>query len=325
VKHLFVIDPFSFRGKREKMEHVIDDIHDFFLDYAPDDYEVRISRFPRDASGFIFSMGEALPEDEILRVYAVGNTGILFDCLNGVMHFKNMELASIPYGKPNNFVRGFGKKNIELFRDISRQAAAATIPIDVMSVGGNYALSFCCIGVEPEIWQKTLRIQKYIEKGGRLGRWLSEALYGFLFYPGSLIAFFNRKILSQHYEVTIDGKKVEGRFRAISIFNTAFYGGNKHPLSCALPVDGILDMLLTASGGILRTYSIFPLYIRGRFAEIPECSYHQARQIEIHSDTPLHIDLDTEVFFDNEFIMKLLPGALKFVDATGQGYQGECK
>jgi diacylglycerol kinase family enzyme len=165
-------------------------------------------------------------------------------------------------------------------------------------------------------------MQESLEKGGRFVQWLSEILYGLLFALAVASVFFNRKVLNQRYEAVCDGKRFTGSFRGISIFNSPFYGGDKHPLPCAMPNDGRLDMLLTTAGGILRTFMIFPFFMSGRYAECPEFTYQQVRQVEIHSDAPLQINLDGEVFFDTEFSLELLPAALKFADATGHGYGG---
>jgi diacylglycerol kinase family enzyme len=322
MKHLFIVNPESFRYKRGEMDEVIAGIHDFFREFAPDDYDIRISRFPRDAVGYIISLGKALPEDITLRVYAVGGDGILFDCLNGLINCRNMELAAIPYGRINDFVRGFGKKSIKLFRDISLQAVSPGIPIDVIRCGNNYALNFCSIGVEGKTARNAFHIREWLEKNGPLTTWLCDQEYEIIYYVGAILSFFNKQILRQRYKMDIDGESITGNFRAISIFNGTFYGGGCSPLPKAMPNDGKLDVLLTPGGGILKSLLEFPFFISGRHSKLPGCRYIQARRVKIHSDIPMHIDLDNAVFFENDFSLELMPGAVKFIDVTGQGYLG---
>ncbi|MDR0624169.1 MAG: acylglycerol kinase family protein, partial [Treponema sp.] len=108
MHHLFILNPKSFRRARE-MDSLISSIDSYFKSVNQDNYKLYISRFPRDAIGAIRMFMAGIPEDSRVRVYAAGGDGILFDCLNGVVGFENAELAIMPFGITNNFVRSFGE------------------------------------------------------------------------------------------------------------------------------------------------------------------------------------------------------------------------
>jgi diacylglycerol kinase family enzyme len=256
-------------------------------------------------------------------VYAVGGDGILFDCLNGLTGLGNAELAAVPYGRTNNFVRGFGKKNKALFRDLSRQLDSPAVPVDVMRCGDNYALNYCAVGLEAEAVRYAGKVREQMETGNALNQWLSGRLNTFLCFMGSLVALRVKKLLRPKYEVTIDGENTAGFYRGLSVFNGSFYGGNLHPVSSALPDDGILDMLFIRSKGVLRTYSKLPFYVTGRYKMFPgSFSFKRGRKINVRSDAPMILSIDGEVFYESALTLELLPAAVRFVDAGGQGYSG---
>jgi len=133
IMHLFILNPISF-WNMWKQTQVLNRIQSFFSTIDNNDYAIHISRFPRDAASFIPVFARALPKGTVLRVYAIGGDGILFDCLNGVMGIENAELASIPYGRTNDFIRGFGKNEDVFFKRLALQYNAPTIPL------GRYSL-----------------------------------------------------------------------------------------------------------------------------------------------------------------------------------------
>ena len=323
IKHLFIINPKSFWNKA-KQNNVVAGIHHFFREIDNKDYEIHVSRFPRDAVGFIPLYARDLPNETVLRVYAVGGDGILFDCLNGIMGLAHVELASIPYGYTNNFVRGFVDKNNKiLFRNIARQYYAPTIPIDVMRSGNNYALNYCTVGIEAETVRCATRMRERIKKDNSMPQWLCRRLYTLFFFLGGLAAGGDKNIMYQRYDVTLDGESFGGVYQGFSVFNGSYYGGGLRPISSAVPDDGILDVLSIRSSGALQTGFLYPFYVSGRYKVFPQhFVLKRSRKISIHSEDMLVISMDGEVFFEPEFEIELLPAAVQFVDAGRSEYRG---
>ncbi|MCL2138153.1 MAG: hypothetical protein FWH41_01320 [Treponema sp.] len=321
-KHLFILNPKSFWHKW-KQEQAIAKIHKFFTTIGNNNYEIYISRFPRDAIGFIARFAKELPDDCHLRVYAVGGDGILFDCLNGIMGLKNAELAVLPYGRTNNFIQGFGKNSKPLFRDIQQQYNSSSIPLDVIRCGNTYALSYCVIGVEAEAIRYADKIRRKMVKGNLFSQWLCRVSYKIHYFIGALIACLDINLFRQKYELEISGDKTFGSFCGIASFNCSYYGGTLHPLSKAMPNDGLLDVLIIKGNGPLRTFSLFPFYVYGQYHLFKKnFIFKQGSKIKVHSDSSIIYSMDDFVFFDRELEIELLPGALRFIDAGKQGYIG---
>lgn len=322
IKHLFIINPKSF-WKKTKQNYVVAKIHQFFREMENSEYEIYVSRFPRDAVGFIPQFAKNLPGKTILRVYAVGGDGILYDCLNGIVGLKNAELAAIPYGQTNNFVQGFDKNDRFSFRLLSQQYNAPAIPMDIMRCGTNYALNYCCIGVEAEAIHRAAKMREKLGKTNALNRWICRRFYLPFFFMCGFAACADKQLLHQRYEIAFDEERLSGNFAGISIFNGSYYGGHLHPMSNAMPNDGILDILALRIQGSIRTFISYLIYAFGGYKMfsrnlIPK----RGKNITIHSDTILEISIDGIVFFESEFEVEILPGAIKFVDAGRHGYKG---
>jgi len=118
MKHVFVFDPKAFYNQQWKMDNILDGIGQFFRTQESPDFSIQFSRYRRNAIGIIQEEAEKAKSGSVIRVYAVGGEEILFDCLNGVAHFHNTQLASIPFGESNDFIKIFGEDKIESFRDI---------------------------------------------------------------------------------------------------------------------------------------------------------------------------------------------------------------
>jgi hypothetical protein len=80
------------------------------------DCSIHVSRYLRDAIGVISKYRSGVPEGAVVRVYAVGGDGILFDCLNGIVGLRGVELGALPYGNTCDFPRAFGEEALPLFR-----------------------------------------------------------------------------------------------------------------------------------------------------------------------------------------------------------------
>jgi diacylglycerol kinase family enzyme len=319
MKHLFIVNPRSFLGKYS-MEPIIAGIREVFQ-MRESDCVIHISRFSRDAIAVIRNYVRDAPDEEIVRVYAVGGDGILFDCLNGVVGLPNAELAIVPYGRSNDTVRAFGDDVFEQFRNIGLQAVSPAIPTDIIYCGTNYALNFCSVGLETDAIMKTNNINQHFENSSGWLRRLNHYMYPFLLYIGAIQAAFNKIVVNQYYNVTIDGEDFSGCYGGINIANGPCYGGDKCPVITAMPNDGFLDALFLMHKNPLRTLRKMVPYTMGKYAKYPnDLIWKRMRKVTINSELPLFIDLDGETFFDNNITVEVIPGAVKIVAVNGLDY-----
>ena len=117
MKHIFVFDPKSFFRLEWKMDIILDSIGEFFRTQEKPDFSIQYSRYRRNVISIITEEIEKVQPGEIVRVYAIGGNEIIFDCLNGVSVFPDMQLAVIPFGNENDFLRIFGEENFDFVAD----------------------------------------------------------------------------------------------------------------------------------------------------------------------------------------------------------------
>jgi len=183
-------------------------------------------------------------------------------------------------------------------------------------------MNYLIVGLEADAVRRAGKKREQMEKGSFFNQWLSRRLYTFFYFTGSLAAYFGRNLPKRKYEIEIDGKNADGFYWGVSFFNGSFYSENLHPLKLTMPYDGNLDMIFIRDKGLL-TYLLYPFYMTGNYKLFPNIfSWKQGRKINIRSDEPLIVSMDDEIFYMSELSVELLPSAVKFVDASEQGYIG---
>ncbi|MDR2792038.1 MAG: hypothetical protein LBB61_00025 [Treponema sp.] len=314
MKHVFVFNPKSFTPKTQ-MDYIIDTIGQFFRTQEKPHFSIQISHFPRDAIGIIKREIMTADENETVRVYAVGGDGILFDCLNGIIGLPNMELASVPYGKTNDFIRVFGEDKTHLFRNIGALVSAKTLPTDVIAFGNNYAINTLTIGMES---RAVIKMSNFSKKYPMLLNRFTF-LYNVFLTAGGITVLFDHDILYRQYNIIIDSVDFSGEYSSINIANGPCYGGNKSVMPIARPDDGILHTLLFKPLSVLSTLFVLPNYIKGKTPS--NCKLIQAKKLEIRSELPLEIQADGEIFFDTSITVEVKPGAVHFAAVDNLTYK----
>jgi diacylglycerol kinase family enzyme len=281
---------------------------------------VHISRYPRDAIGVIHKFVTSFLAETVVRVYAVGGDGILFDCLNGIVGLPNTELAIMPYGISNDFLSSFGEENAPQFRDIAKQVKAGTIKTDILCCGSNYAMNFCSVGVEAASILYTLRLLRIFDRAIRLSR----RVVPFLYAVGGVFAILNKRYREQRYRISLDGERVDGDYTTVNIANGPYYGGGMCAAAEASPNDGFMDALFLKKGSALRILRMLPQYLRGGYLKYPAFfNYNRVRRVEISSDALLTVNLDGEMFFDTNITVEIIPQAVDVVAVDALEYRSK--
>jgi YegS/Rv2252/BmrU family lipid kinase len=314
MKHIFLINPRSF-SKKNRLEDFTAAVEGYFAGRPETRYAIHISRYPRDAIRIIHLETETSGYQELLRIYAVGGDGILFDCLNGMVNLPNAELGAIPYGKLNDFVRAFGEGNNPLFRNIDAQVTAPAIPTDVIYCGSNHVLNVCTIGGE----SSTLIPMTYLNRKYRKIFDRFPWIYRFVYYFGGVIKVFNHELMNQYYTISIDGEDYSGNYSTINIANGPCYGGTLCAQPQAVPNDGLLDVILVNNVGILKSLVLLPAYLHGKTPAV--CTTRRIKKMEVRSPKPLIIELDGELFYDTNLTIEVVPQAIKFITPNRVSYQ----
>ncbi|MCL2269894.1 MAG: hypothetical protein FWC24_00985 [Treponema sp.] len=317
MKHVFIIEPAAFYDQQWRMDNLLDSIGQFFRTQEKPNFSTLVSHFPRDAIKLIQKQVDEAEEYETVRVYALGGDSLLYDCLNGITGLPNIELAVVPFGDTNSFIRVFGEKKAELFKDIPSLAESDTIiPTDIIAVGNNFAINGCSVGLTPALAMQKKDTRMKLSKG--IGRFF----VGFWYILYSLTSLFSKELTARQYKITIDDDDYSGTYSLVNVMNSPYFGRGKTAL--ALPGstldDGLLDVLLFKSVNSLATHWFLNNYSRGNMPS--NCVCLQAKKIEIKSERPMWIQADNEFFVDTHITFEVVPEGVRIAAPNGLTYQG---
>jgi diacylglycerol kinase family enzyme len=313
MKHVFVIDPEAFSGQQWRMDGLLDVIGQHFRTQEKPDFTTVVSKFPRESLGVIQKQVDEAGGDTV-RVYAIGGDAILFDCLNGIAGLPNMELAAMPYGHANTFIRSFGEGKAELFRNIAAITSAPTVPTDVIEVGNTCALSGCSVGFAAAVVIKLREME-----GAKLARGLGRAVAGLRRFLANVSFMLDKAIMNRQYKIEIDSKDYSGAYSLVSIANAPYFGRRKAPIPESAPDDGYLDVVLFKSGALLSTLVSFRRYSKGRMPS--NCVHVKAKKVEMQSDKPMWIQTDSEYLMDTSVTFEAVPEGARVVAVDGLKYR----
>jgi len=316
MKHVFVFDPKAFYNQQWKMDNILDNIGQYFRTQGKPDFSIQFSHYRRNAIVIIQDEAEKAKPGDIVRVYAIGGEEVLFDCLNGVAHFPNMELAIVPYGESNNFLKIFltdkNEDKLEIFNDIPALINSDTISTDVIRWGVNYTLNSCYIGMNSAFTKRLKDLKEKVNKSSFL---LLSKITAFLNF---ILTSFDRQFAAKQYTITIDNVDYSGNYSLIHAANTPYHSGKKTGLSDATPNDGLLDIVLIKSAMPLTTLSSLRKYSKGKRAK--NCVFVQGKNLSVQSKTPMWIQMDNEYIHDDSVNLSIVHNAIQLVVPDGFSY-----
>jgi diacylglycerol kinase family enzyme len=308
MRHLFIVNPKA-RLLKGRTEDIVREIRIFFGNYPQIKYSLHVTRWKRDAVGF--TRRYVSGAEEIVRVYAVGGMGTLFEVINGVIGMPNVQIASWPFGLDNSFLYYFGADRMELFRSLRNLVFSRVAAFDLIRCGNNYGICSGFMGLEA---RAALDGDRLIDSVNFTIPWSVRALHPGGFYMAAAIYHGLKKDRAQSYHVMIDGMPVHGIYTSILVANQPYYSKKMRPAMEAEPDDGILDIYLTRPVPRIKFFRIAADYAQGRYYKWPNSiSHFRGKGISVSSDQMMTICIDGEIFFDASIEYEAIPRAVDFV------------
>lgn len=300
MKHLFLINPNA--GKGKAFETVMPKIKEATAERNMD-YKVYVSKSSQDTHDYCKKIGES---GEKTRIYACGGDGTIYDIVNAIYGYNNVEFAAVPLGSGNDFIRIFGTK--EQFMDIGAQIDGTAIKIDAIKCGDRIAVNQCSMGFDAEVCSKQADFKKL--------PWLT----GESAYTASLFYCLKSKT-SNRFTITIDdGEPITDNFVFAFCGNSRFYGGGYQAAPYAVPDDGLLDFSIVRAMKIPRLVTQIGNYKKGRHFKWPETTYVRGKKMTVHSDIPASVNVDGECDLVTDSTFEIIPSAFSFVIPTTSSY-----
>jgi YegS/Rv2252/BmrU family lipid kinase len=298
MRNLFIINPAAGKtmGKVALIRDMIAQFANAFPDVPHDVYETKRCR-----DSILFIRKYIAQSNETFRIHAIGGTGTLFEVINSIVGFKNVEVASYPFGNTNCFIKYFGMKNIHLFASYEKQVFGKAHPMDVIRCGNNYGISFGMAGMEAHA---NVLGDQWIRKGVPV-----DVAYTL---AGALQLLHGNA--AQEYTIDIDGKRIDGHFISILVANTPCYGKRMKPAIDAHPDDGLLDVYTIKNAYKRKLMTSIPRYVSGNYRKLPDLVKHyKAKKIRLSSEHTMCMNVDGEHFYGTSIDYEVIPQAIRFV------------
>jgi diacylglycerol kinase (ATP) len=306
MKHIFILNPAA--GKKQAstlfLPQIIKTAKSMEIDY-----EIHRTVGIGDGEHFVRSRCEAEAESDkksILRFYACGGDGTFNEVVNGAFGFENAEVAMIPAGTGNDFVRNFDDH--DAFYDIKRQILGKAVKVDLIRYGNRitpakYGINMFNIGLDSEVVEKTASIKKFLISGS------------FSYALGVGIAFMQKEgtILSIDFD---DGVKYEGEVLLVSIANGSYYGGGFKAAPYARLDDGFMDVSIVKNISRSTFLKLIGKYRNGTYLEVPDIekiiTYKRCKHLKITPKSEMKLCTDGELSLTGNTTFEIIPQALNF-------------
>jgi diacylglycerol kinase family enzyme len=304
MKHLFVINPQAeqIAGHVDELE---EHIKSFFFVNPREEYSIHKCRWKRDASGFTRRTINDAPE--IIRVYALGGSGTLFEVINGTVGMPNAQVAWYPLGNNNSLLYTFGSsEKIAPFQSLQNLCFSRVVTLDTIKAGKHYMITNAFIGAEAEVSKTGESLTKRIP--------FSKNFY-------YLVREYLRPVFQAHtqfYRFKTENISEEGEFYSILLTNVPAYGMGFQPASDAVFNDGYMDIYAIKPMPWKKSPMIISDYLKGCYNKWPEyISHYRCKKFHISSNTAMTISLDGELFYDMSLDFEICPASVNFVCPPG--------
>ena len=297
MRYIFYINPAAGKGKEQQV--IIDSINEYFSK-REEDYKIYITEAIGDATAH--AEKQAQTGDKI-RMFAVGGEGAVFEVLNGIIGYDNVELGVIPCGSANDFLKFFNSR--DSFLDIDRQIGGESVTMDVIKAGDKYCLNGCSVGMDAVVARNMVKFRRLPFVSGSLA------------YNLAIFKTFLGK-LGITANISVDGKAPQEKNCLFAVIaNAPYYGGGYKGAPDAVPFDNKLDFTLVDNISKLKILKFISVYKKGKHKSLDFCTLENCSSMEFTAEKPIPVNLDGEIIETDHMKFKLVKGAVKFIVPQG--------
>ena len=294
MKHIFVINHAAGQGK--VLDFIRPEIEEVCQKYSLN-CEIHVTE--KAGEGIEYVRNKAATGEEI-RFYACGGDGTLYDVVNGAFGYKNVQVAVVPLGSGNDFIRLFGTK--EEFLNLDDQVNGVPVEFDVIKCDDEIAINQCSMGMDAEVCAMQGKIKKLPLVTG-------EGAY----YIGCLYAIIRK--FKNRFTYSIDGGEKKTKDCLFCFCgNSRWYGGGFMAAPLALPEDGLLDFVIVESRvSRPKLLTLLNKYKRGEHLDWDITEFTRGKKLVIHSDKPAAVNVDGEIKYVTDTSFEIIEKGITYV------------
>lgn len=301
MKHIFIINPTAGKGK-------------FYAEIKPKieecckrngvDYEIVATKGPRDGVEIVKSRAAS---GEEMRFYACGGDGTLYEIVNGAYGFKNAQVAVIPLGSGNDFIRLFGTK--EDFLNLDNVVNGVPVELDVIKCGDEIAINQCSMGMDAEVCARQADFKKLPLMSGETA------------YAAAAVYSLARKVKNTFTISVDDGEPFTWDCIFCVSGNSRWYGGGFKACPDAMPDDGLLDFILVEKKcNRIKLLTLLNKYKAGLHTDWDMTHVVRGKKLRIQCARPAAVNVDGECSYVQDCTFEIVERGITFVVPKGSDF-----
>jgi len=298
MRHVFILNPKA--GKNEGALSLQGQIEAYFAVHPGKEYAIHIT----DGVGAATRL--AAQECAVggpVRLYAGGGDGTLQETANGIpLDCTDVELAAIPCGSGNDYVRTFGSS--EAFLNLADLIEGQAVPVDAIHCGDRISLNIASIGLDASVGHK---MQKYKNL---------PAVSGSMAYNIAVVDVICHPIgVDMIIEMDTEEGVVrrQGKYLMTLAANGRFYGGGYQGAPTALANDGLLEFVLVKKISRFEIPFVLGKYKAGAHEGVKCIETLRGTAMRVQATKPMMCNIDGECFATDAMSFRVLPNAFRFV------------
>lgn len=306
-RHIFILNPAAGQGKAFSLE---DDIIKTGMRLGID-VEIYKTKEVLDAQVEAVRLAKSATHQSPVRLYACGGDGTVNEVLNGIVGYDNVELAIIPTGTGNDFIRNFGE--IATFLNLEKQMLGTAKKVDVISYKSStdsyssirYCINMFNIGFDCNVVKDVIELKTKPLVSGSMAYLLGVAK-NLIKMKGT-----NLKLIFE------DGKEHSGKLLLLAVGNGCYCGGGVKGVPYAEVDDGLMDVSIIKRCSRRQFLTLFPRYVKGTHLETrlgkKYIKYIKTKKMSIvvNGDT-MYYSTDGEITNTNRLDLEIVPKAVSF-------------
>ncbi|MBE6763722.1 MAG: hypothetical protein E7553_05135 [Ruminococcaceae bacterium] len=297
MRHIFIINPAA--GKHENALNVVPEIEEFFTSHK--EFGTPTIEYT-NGRGHATELARAYAHSgEPVRLYACGGDGTLAEVLQGMHDAPTAELACIPCGSGNDYLRMFEGRD---FRNIAALVSGHAQKMDLISCDDGVSLNIACLGMDADVAYKMVKYKHLPLVSGSMA--YNLAIADVFFHPLG-------KELTITMETTHGKVERKGRYLFALAASGQYYGGGYKGAPMARPDDGILDFVLIKKMSRLSILKFLPKYKSGDILDCPYFEHFRGTSMTVHCDEDVVVALDGECYTGTDKHFSLCDHTINFV------------
>lgn len=309
MRHVFILNPAA--GKNQQALALKERIDAYFESHSDIEYRV----YETSGCGVATYLAEhECDEGGAVRFYACGGDGTLQEVAAGIpFGAKEVELAVVPCGSGNDFVRVFGGK--EYFSNLDEIIEGVAVSVDaidsdeLVEPGSSErtwrSLNIASIGLDASVGYKMQRYKRWPGVGGSMA--YNLAVIDAVCHPiGEMMKI----------EIVLEDKSVivrEGKYLMAAAANGRYYGGGYCGAPNAHINDGLLDFVLVKKISRFKIPGVLGKYKSGQHDGV-ECVEHiSGISMKITTKKKVVCNVDGQCFDSNKIAFWIKKGAYRLV------------